>query len=245
MSYSNENTFIYRQVELFESQLRELTNSIQQYEPNVDVSAKLVTTVDTIDQELSQLERLHELKRSQVFEQNKENLRLNDDIKNILTSLIDCRKNLNSLPKLDTHERLQMEPESDSKESNLEAVKELLAYAMKLAKFSKIPRTFDGFLLPNNFIWPGDDNMRRGMLATASLMPDKIVRHENGEPDEQMDVDMVEPETKEPESQQADDDDELVPERRHSFKSSASPEKKDAAAIMAGIDLFDESDDDD
>ncbi|KAG7720540.1 hypothetical protein KL929_001793 [Ogataea haglerorum] len=237
----NRNTFIYQQVDAFEGHLKELTNSIQQYEPSVEVAAKLVATMDTINQELTQLERLHELKRSQVFEQSKENLRLNDGMRNMLTSLIECRKELNDLPRLSIHEQLQLE-DLEARKPKLDAVKELVAYAMKLAKFSKIPRTFDGFLLPNNFIWPGDDNMRRGMLATASLMPEKIVRHENGEPDEGEDLLMQD--TEETQKQEVEDDDEFVPERRNSFKTSASPEKKDAAAIMAGIDLFDESDDD-
>ncbi|KAG7811645.1 hypothetical protein KL921_001911 [Ogataea angusta] len=241
-SASNKNTFIYQQVDAFEGQLREFTNSIQQYEPSVEVAAKLVATMDTINDELTQLERLHELKRNQVFEQSKENLRLNDGMRNMLTSLIECRKELNDLPKLSTHEQLQLENSDEARKPKLDAVKELVAYAMKLAKFSKIPRTFDGFLLPNNFIWPGDDNMRRGMLATASLMPEKIVRYENGEPDEQEDIQMKD--TEETQKPEVEDDDEFVPERRNSFKTSASPEKKDAAEIMAGIDLFDESDDD-
>lgn len=53
---------------------------------------------------------------------------------------------------------------------------ELLAYAMKLAKFTTAPPTFDsGTIGPNNFIWPAEDMLRRGMLAIASLNKEKLL----------------------------------------------------------------------
>ncbi|ODV83816.1 hypothetical protein CANARDRAFT_202240 [[Candida] arabinofermentans NRRL YB-2248] len=262
-TYKNENTFIYQELLRFESGLQKLSASIQQYEPNPEIASALVSSMDSINNELNQLEILHDLKMNQVLKQNSENMQLNDNLRNILVSLDECRKELNELPKLSIEEEIELkknkkniELDEDSvaeiPKPDLEATKTLLTYAMKLAKFSKIPRTFDGYLMPNNFIWPGDDNMRRGMLATASMMPEKIIENENGTSDMNEDTTMNEASAVNNEQEDADDDeedDELLPERRNEnaglYKADESDktEKKDAATIMADLDLFDDESD--
>ena len=38
---------------------------------------------------------------------------------------------------------------------------------------------------PNNYVWPAEDSLRRGMLAQASLQAEEIIRHELGETDKE------------------------------------------------------------
>ena len=53
---------------------------------------------------------------------------------------------------------------------------------MKLAKFSKAPATVVSQMIhPNNYIWPAEDALRRGMLAVASLKPDELIQSELGD----------------------------------------------------------------
>ncbi|GMF03354.1 unnamed protein product [Ambrosiozyma monospora] len=201
-----------------------------------------------------------------MLKQSIENTQLNENLRGILVTLNECRKELNELPKLPIEEevtltqtdpsKLAEDEQSKANQANMKDIKQLLSYAMKLSKFSKIPRTFDGFLMPNNFVWPGDDNMRRGVLAMASMMPDKIIANENGADDKagtkskgdkvDEDVDMKDDDE--------DSDDDLFNDSELSKAPSAPvpgqqipapvPEKKDHASIMADLDLFDDSDDD-
>ncbi|GMG20193.1 unnamed protein product [Ambrosiozyma monospora] len=264
--YNNENTFIYQETLKFESELQKLTESIQHYQPNPDAASNLVNIVDNLNNELNQLELLHDLKSNQMLKQSIENTQLNENLRGILVTLNECRKELNDLPKLPIEEEVRLSQADPSKlaeddqpksnQANMKDMKQLLSYAMKLSKFSKIPRTFDGFLMPNNFVWPGDDNMRRGVLAMASMMPDKIIANENGADEESETIsksDKVDEDVDMKDDEEDSDDDLFIDSEMSKTHSApiprqqipaAVPEKKDHASIMADLDLFDDSDDD-
>ncbi|QPG75828.1 hypothetical protein FOA43_003190 [Brettanomyces nanus] len=231
---------IYKKFCEFEDELQRLTASIQQYKPDPEIASEIVVTADKINAELEKIELLHEMRSNQVVKQNTENDQLNESLRSILTTLNDCRQELELLPKLTIEEEQDVaegELQRALKEPDLDATKQLLAYAMKLSKFSRIPRTFDGFLLPNNFLWPGDDNMRRGMLAMASMMPDKVINRENSNSgQEEIEVE-VEEEKKDEESNQVQVNEEEDVLRRDGAQT------KDASEVMAGLDLFDEDED--
>lgn len=261
--YSNENTYIFRKLTEFEKELSQLTKSIQRYDPEPEIASVLLNTADEIDQEINQLEVLHNLKCDQVLNQNSETHLLNQSMRNILISLSECRKELNDLPKLSIKDAenyknsndIQIEKEKvNNKTVDIQQTNEILRYAMKLAKFSKIPRLYNGFLLPNNFIWPGDDNMRRGMLAVASSMGQKLIDAENGgaEPVKAEglgDAEMKE-DVKEEHGGHSDLEDDLLPTKETtavsdgtSATSGTGNAKKDAASVMADLDLFDSDED--
>lgn len=254
-TYHNEETEIYKKLTAIEEGLQNLTASIQKYEPNSDIAAEIVQAVDCFNSELDKIQTLQEMRSNQIIRQNSENDKLNTNLRTVLSTLDDCRRELAQLPELSVVETKKLREESVEEakknlpEPDLESVKKLLAYAMKLSKFSRVPQTFDGFLLPNNFLWPGDDNMRRGMLAMASMYPDKIISEENGDESHNIQesngangvADGDDGDQKDTRNQDDDDDDVAETSFDHREHSKA----KDASEVMAGLDLFDEDEDDD
>lgn len=236
-AYHNENTVIYKELDKFADGLQRLTASIQQYSPDPEIASEMVVTTDKINSELEKIQTLHEMRAHQIVRQNEENDTLNYSLNMILTTLDECRTELNLLPKLSPSEAEKV-ADTVVSEPDAEATRELLSYAMKLSKFSKIPRTYEGFLLPNNFVWPGDDNMRRGMLAMSSLMPDKVIAAENGE-EEKVDEDGDQP--MEDVAPVKEEEDVPSPGRRGSVTSKAA-KPADQASVMADLDLFDDDD---
>ncbi|SMN22984.1 similar to Saccharomyces cerevisiae YOR174W MED4 Subunit of the RNA polymerase II mediator complex [Maudiozyma saulgeensis] len=162
---------IYKNLTEYEDVLAKLIESVDKFHPNLKYVQELIQAdsdtfsslgtfakYDDIDSRLSTLEA----KRIAIDQQTRD----------ILETLNECHDNLNSLPSLD-----QVEFERDTILAQREKVSSttLLDYATKLSKFTKIPPTFDkGSIGPNNFVWPGDDALRRGMLALASLNSDKL-----------------------------------------------------------------------
>lgn len=238
----------------FEKNMDSLIQSIQQFNPNCSLSFDLISDSDKIGNQISCLSnKIDELSKFDQTIKKKHN-DLSNDLKDILINLSECKKQLDLLPKND--------PITDTETDNFNTqdTKTVLSYALKLSKFSKIPRTFDGFLLPNNFIWPGDDNMRRGNLAMSSIIPDKIVNFENYGSDY---VPPVSPElpiehlktmadTKvntdnninNNNNEDIDDDEfednDFLPERQTSIDQSTSNENP--AQVITGLDLLDSDD---
>lgn len=101
---------------------------------------------------------------------------LDVQLKDILRKLVSYRSELNALPKLSSFAR-----QTDTN-AGLD-VNDALQYALKLAKFTKAPASMANShhqLHPNNFVWPAEDALRRGMLAASSLKPDEIIMAEIG-----------------------------------------------------------------
>ncbi|CAB4255539.1 similar to Saccharomyces cerevisiae YOR174W MED4 Subunit of the RNA polymerase II mediator complex [Maudiozyma barnettii] len=162
---------IYKNLTEYEDVLAKLIESVDKFHPNLKYAQELIQAdydmyfslatfakYDDIDSRLSTLED----KRMDIDQQTRD----------ILETLNECHDNLNNLPSLD-----QVEFERDTILAQRKKVNSttLLDYATKLSKFTKIPPTFDkGSIGPNNFVWPGDDALRRGMLALASLNSGKL-----------------------------------------------------------------------
>ena len=164
---------IYKNLTDYEDTLARLIESVDKFHPNLKYAQDLIQAdfdlftnletfakYDEIDKRLNSLED----KRTAVGEQTKE----------ILEILNECHDDLNSLPSL---EQVEFEQKTILEQRQKVNSTILLDYATKLSKFTKIPPTFDkGTVGPNNFVWPGDDALRRGMLAMASLNSDKLTR---------------------------------------------------------------------
>lgn len=162
----------------FEKELVELSQSISSFqEENIPKHVKKLIQADKqISTEQRNLRKHQEL-GVEIERLQKENNELNKESTTLLKDLIACRAELKKLPKLPA-------AQSSSRESRLKeiGVQELLDYSMTLAKFSKAPNTANGQIPhPNNFIWPAEDALRRGLLALTSLKPDEVIKAELGE----------------------------------------------------------------
>lgn len=243
-------------IKAFENDMEALVRSIEQYTPDPSISSSLLKDSDKIGTQIKEYRARVESHAGLDTSQEKRDKQLSTSLFEMLHTLVDCKRDLDNLPKLDDYSEISTIEEKDTTPNpDPQDAKAILSYALKLSKFSKIPRTFDGSLLPNNFIWPGDDNMRRGNLAMASLIPEKLIQFENYGPDyvpPSMDVEMkddneteiTEKETKKiGEDHDEDDDDEeeddFLPERTNSIENI---NKNESTAIMAGLDLLDSDD---
>ncbi|QLL35040.1 hypothetical protein HG536_0H04160 [Torulaspora globosa] len=171
---------IYSDLTQYEEVLAELVASVDNFKPDVKIAKRLIqvdkdlyesvkafTQYDQIDRELRRLE--------------KESNDLDQRTRNILETLNDCYNNLNALPTL---EQVEFERQTILEQRKKINSSVLLEYGTKLSKFTKIPPTLDrGATGPNNFIWPAEDALRRGMLALASLHSKEITRIP-GEPED-------------------------------------------------------------
>lgn len=216
-------------IDRFNNDLNNLISSIQSYHPNESLAVDLINDNDQINDIISELHITNDNFKSYNKSMEINNNQLSNSLNKILDTLVDCKRDLDKLPK----SCIVDNTDDDN-------TKEILSYALKLSKFSKIPKTFDGMLLPNNFIWPGDDNLRRGSLAITSIIPDKIINYENfggnykeiveeKVPDEIVENIVVDDES----------DDELLPERNNSIDNSI---QKDKLSVMSGLDLLDSDD---
>lgn len=237
----------------FSNDMNSLVRSIQQYAPDQSISSNLIKDTDNIGKEIKQFENKINIFKNEDITLEENDKLLTDSLFDILNTLIDCKRNLDVLPKID----YSVNDKNDNNEINENDTKLILSYALKLSKFSKIPRTFDGNLLPNNFTWPGDDNLRRGNLAIASMIPDKLVQYENYgpnyvPPEEKMDVDEVDKSFEkkngardnnnnnyDDDDDDEDDEDDFIPDRTNSIENF---NKGDSATVMAGLDLLDSDD---
>lgn len=220
---------IIKKLDQLEAALGDLSQSMSSFKED-----DFVPTVDriiSVNQDISH--SLGELRKHQALGQEVERLtatkqRLDSESKHILRELISYRATLKKLPRLPSAEDRSAQPlhETDAQT--------LLDYAMKLAKFSKVPATIlSHFVHPNNYIWPAEDALRRGMLAVASLKPDELIQAELGLPVEAQDVEMEDvAEVKVAEE---------VPQATKSTRTSVRREEP----ASLDLDLFEEDDDSD
>lgn len=226
---SFERLPIVAKVREFESTFNNLSQSVSSFKEdeiaaNVDT---LISISNNISSELDVLKQLQVL-GAQIEVLQTQNSTLDTQSKHILKELIACRADLKKLPRLPAKPSLN-EPTEVS-------VQGLLNYAMKLAKFSKAPPTVMSQMIhPNNYVWPAEDALRRGMLAMASLKPDELIRAEIGDKAAPEDVEM-------------EDVKEELPhyEARPSKPvEGASLAPKEATPAALDLDLFDEDEDSD
>lgn len=242
-------------IAVFESDMKALIQSIQQYSPDPSTATKLIRDSDQIGEDLATLKKTTEAYKNYDTTEERYDIKLMAGLQDVLHTLVECKKSLDTMPKPDMNRNLHQYQSTDDKQ-DAEDTKSVLSYALKLSKFSKIPRTFDGMLLPNNFIWPGDDNMRRGNLAMASIIPDKIIQTENYGADYAAKVHAKSLESVQAVNHRNDteggekendndndndsDDDEFMPDRSDTMSDKVA---KPSTLAISGLDLLDSDED--
>ena len=164
---------LYQNLGEYEEALSMLTDSVDKYKPDINLARGLIRADYKLNNSLDAIAEYDQI-NSVLQRLDKESERIREQTGNILRILNECHHDLDILPSLE-----QVEFEMNSILSQRQKInsKTLLDYATKLSKFTKIPPTFDrGAIGPNNFVWPGDDALRRGMLAMASLHADELTR---------------------------------------------------------------------
>lgn len=234
---------IIKEIVNFETQLAELSRKVGSFDGNglQNTVSALLESNQEISNHVSKLEKHKQLGETiDTLEKSKNELDTN--FKQALKQLISYRTELKSLPSLPT--------KSDSIEEGISTldVDEVLKYGLKLSKFTKAPPSTNASLQihPNNFIWPAEDSLRRGMMAMCSLKGEEIIRKELGL-DEQ-----PEPE---PESEakpvtdtsgaESDSKPETKPERRSTRGTRRKVEEPEKPAPALDLDLFDPENEDD
>lgn len=212
----------------FQATFNELSQGVSSFKED-EIAANVERLIDIstdISHEIDVLKR-HQLLGREIDLLEQEHTQLDSESKHILKELIACRADLKKLPKLPANK--------DVKQPVEVSVQNLLNYAMKLAKFSKAPPTVMSQMIhPNNYVWPAEDALRRGMLAMASLKPDELIRAEIGDKQEEEDVEMedvkIEPE----------------PEKHTEAAPVQRPVARQAeeAPATLDLDLFDPDEDD-
>lgn len=240
---------IYKHICSYEDTLTKLVESVDNYKPDLTIAAQLIDVDKNLFKSLRQFQEYDKIDThlKQLDEQSKD---IDNKTRQILDTLNECHDELNKLPTLE-----QVEFEMDAMLQQRQKInsKELLDYATKLSKFTKMPPTFDkGTIGPNNFIWPAEDSLRRGMLAMANLHVQeltKITGDEDIKHDEAIDI------TTQPENK----DETLKPheepkQRRESFvfganhkdedddKSKRNESENDEDAMDLDLDLFNPDD---
>ncbi|SCU88956.1 LAFA_0E15456g1_1 [Lachancea sp. 'fantastica'] len=167
---SSENQLIkaqiYKDICEYEETLGRLVASVDKFHPDIQSARDLIEADRKLSDTLTSLQKYDEID-SRARHLDEEHSKTDEKIARILQTLTECHRDLNSLPML---EQVEFERKTMLKQREKVYTDVLLDYAMKLAKFTHVPPTFDkGSVGPNNFVWPAEDAMRRGMLAIASL----------------------------------------------------------------------------
>lgn len=172
MSSPHHDVQIYNAIEQYEDTLTKLIDTVDHYQPNVALAKDLIQMDNKLRTSLQQFHQYDQISKDWL-QLDQESQDLNHRTQLVLESLNECHQLLNELPTVP-----QIEFEMDTILSQFDKVntQNLLQYANKLSKFTKRPASFDkGTIGPNNFIWPAEDALRKGMLAIASLNKDKLI----------------------------------------------------------------------
>lgn len=240
---------IVKDIRQFESTLAELATAVSSFKDDQVVPAvhKLIDINTKISTAVGELET-HQQLSAEIATLKKENDELDNHQRETLRKLIAIRASLRLVP-----DRTAQNMSTTAQDLHGLDIPTLLDYSMKLAKFSRAPATVQSQMVhPNNYIWPAEDALRRGMLAMASLKPDELIRAEIGadevedvKDDDTMDVDL-EKSTK-PASVEKDKDEIMDIEKPESppkpLAEKFSKPKQPAVASL-DLDLFDPEDDD-
>lgn len=232
---SSANTIgILNKIDEFENALKELSFKVSTYstEGLPSVVENLLQINDEILHEIDNLQEHQRLgDRIETLSGVSQSLRAKS--KEILKGLIESRNRLRKLPKLlrkDHQFELDHTPHVDIE------VEELLKYAQKLSKFTKAPNVSISLpfqVHPNNYVWPAEDALRRGMLALSSLKENEILKSELGDDEGLAELDSCE-DVKEAPTSPVVETDEVKQEP--SIKDDSVKEDQNNALDM---DLFD------
>ncbi|RLV93379.1 Mediator of RNA polymerase II transcription subunit 4 [Spathaspora sp. JA1] len=228
-----ENLPIVVKVNEFETLLNGIADDISKFK-DVEIQEKVEQIIQINDILKNKIEDLNKHRdfSYQVDQLTIENKQLETKLKDILRQLITYRNELKGLPRL---------PKGVPSSNNVE-VDEILKYAMRLAKFTKAPAIMASMPLqihPNNYIWPAEDALRRGVLAVSSLQGDEIIKQELGEEVKQEDVVMKDEDSEIVKEETTKE--EIIP-RRGSFGYGTITKKKEETSTDLNLDLFDPDD---
>lgn len=167
---------IYQDLVKYEEMVQELSKSVDTFKPDVSLVTKLIECDRKLYETLEEFDEYYKIEE-ELDKLNEEQKEIDNKTKHVLETLNECYNSLNQLPML---EQVEFEQETILKQRERIHTKVVLDYAMKLAKFTRFPPTFDKSIIgPNNFIWPAEDSLRRGMLAIASLKSKELLGEMN------------------------------------------------------------------
>lgn len=227
----------------FEQSLTTLSSDITSFRDSDDriqqTVQELIKLNDSIYSDILQVE-VHQKLGAKIKTLKEEKGKLDSTAKDALKELIQYRSQLKELPTLPTVSKKSRRSDNN----HLVDIKEILKYAMKLSKFTKIPPSaveFPQQVHPNNYIWPAEDSLRRGMLAISSLRGEELIQTELKDTEEKPEEEIKSPEAI---SQEQVAPVERAPaqhsEPRHS--QSAPSYDQPTAPQTLDLDLFDEDD---
>lgn len=227
---------IVQQVNEYERLITQLSSSVSSFkeESLVENVRNIININDVLRGKIADLEK-HKVLGEEVHKLHDERTMLDNKSRYILTELISYRNELKSLPRLPAKKKAELVTDVGVD------VSDVLKYAMKLAKFTKAPASTSGMqfqIHPNNFVWPAEDALRRGMLAASSLQEDEIIKQELGSTPEEIKEEVVVPKEEEQKV------DAPIPERRGSFGEYGSNDnkEKEEQSTELNLDLFDPDD---
>ncbi|CAD6647382.1 XXYS1_4_G0031020.mRNA.1.CDS.1 [Saccharomyces cerevisiae] len=164
---------LYEDLCRYEDTLSKLVEFVDRFKPNLDIAKDLIRTDEALFENVKLLAQYDNI-YCNLQKIDKDSEELDSKTRKILEILNECHDELKALPML---EQVEFEKNTILQQRSKINSTELLDYATKLSKFTKIPPTFDkGAVGPNNFIWPAEDALRRGMLAMASLHSKELTR---------------------------------------------------------------------
>ncbi|GMM39067.1 Med4 protein [Saccharomycopsis crataegensis] len=261
-----ESLPIFNELREFETQLQEYVDSVQKFDPNLRWIANLLKTdgrvEDFVKVIINHQNFGNSLNKLQVV-----NSDLSQQSLQILDELNQCRSLLLELPddyEIDEDDDDELELEKPQVKStaisqekkheifgdNPLTTGELLKYAAKLAKFTTIPATSDLNIGPNNYIWPAEDALRKGMLAMAMRYRDELIKYKSDEPENNNDNNNVSnpANSQHPPAPAAATEYQPSIERSNSFdayRRPSMPEPDKGSTQEVGLDLFDSDEDSD
>ncbi|BAO40204.1 hypothetical protein KLMA_40180 [Kluyveromyces marxianus] len=235
---------IYQDLERYEETIQKLSESVDSFKPDLSLITKIIECDRNLYKTLEGFHEYYKIKieLDKLEEEQKE---IGRKTKFMLENLNSCFQSLNELPML---EQVEFEQETMLKQREKIHSKVVLDYAMKLAKFTRFPPTFDKSMVgPNNFIWPAEDSLRKGMLAMASLKKKELLGaaldDDNNDDDGNANIDEA---NKQTEGSPKPEEEDVAKERRGSYEFAANgkeqsddkPEGDADLELDLDLDLF-------
>lgn len=227
-----------KSIRQFEATLAGLAGAVSSFRDE-EISPAVHQLIDislSISQAVSKLEE-HQRLLLHVKRLEADNNELDEHLNYTLRKLISIRASLRQVP-----DRTAQKLNTVAQDLQAVDIQTLLDYSMKLAKFSKAPvAVLSQMVHPNNYIWPAEDALRRGMLAMASLNQDELIRAEIGDEEDIAD------ENKHLEPAESVGGPDLMPKALSVEKVTPQPRKvlQQQPAANLDLDLFDPEDDSD
>ncbi|KAI3403461.2 MED4 [Candida oxycetoniae] len=169
---------IVQHLDEFRNLLDKLSEDISSFKEDTFYSTieEITKVNNTLEQDIADLSK-HEQRKRAVKNLSSKNKNLDDRLKSNLKELLKYRNELKKLPTAPSYKENYTKKNSAS--NTQVTTKNILEYSMKLAKFTKAPAAMGNMpfqIHPNNYIWPAEDSLRRGVLAMSSLQGDEIVQ---------------------------------------------------------------------